>query len=372
LIDEQLERWQQATLIDAATAERIRVFEAARGAPTRHRWPVLIALALGGLMLAAGVLLVVAAHWDELAPLARMGLLLGLIALFHGAGSTVAARFLPLATTLHAVGTVALGATIFLAGQTYHLEASWAQGFLLWAIGAWAGYLLLRSWPQLLFVAILTPVWLAAEWADRIESLGHASPAAPAGGLLLLSLVYLMADARGRRSADRSTLAIVGAVALIPLGVFVALLGHEPWGRNQTEVPTTVRAFWWAIAIVAPLGLAAWLRGRDAWLALLGALWVIAGVNLGPHPDAWVYLWAAAGAVGLTASGVFDGSRRRINLGMAAFALTVVVFYFSNVLDKLGRAASLLTGGALFLVLGWLLERLRRRLVHSTEGTEVA
>ena len=372
MIDEQLERWQQAALIDAATAERIRRFEDTRGAPTRLRWPVLIALALGGLMLAAGVLLVVAAHWDDLAPPARLGLLLGLIALFHGAGSTVADRFPPLATTLHAVGTAALGASIFLAGQTYHLEASWAQGFLLWAVGAWAGYQLLRSWPQLLFAAILTPVWLAAEWADRIESLGHASPAAPAGGLLLLSLVYLMADARGRRSADRTTLAIAGAVALLPLGVFVALLGHEPWGRSQADLPSAVRAFCWAIALVAPLALAAWLRRWEAWLAAVGALWVIAGVNLGPHPGVWIYLWGATGAVGLTATGVFDGSRRRINLGMAAFALTVVVFYFSNVLDKLGRAASLLTGGALFLVLGWLLDQLRRRLVHSTEGTEVA
>jgi len=366
LIDEQLERWRRADVIDAATAERIRAFEAASGSPTRLRWPVLLALSLGGLMISAGLLLFVAAHWDDLAPEVRTALLLGLLGGFHGAGTFIAGRFPPFAATLHAIGTAVLGATIFLVGQTYHLQASWAQGFLLWALGAWAGYLLLRSWPQLLFAALLTPAWVVAEWTDRVEHLGHASPAAPLGGLLLLSLVYLLSDARGRRSTARTTIAIAGAIALLPLGVSVAVLGQEFWGRGVSEIPASVRMLWWAIVLLVPLGLAVRLRGREAWLAILAAAWVIAGVNLGRHPGVLAYLWAAAGAVGLTASGVYDSSRRRINLGVAAFAVTVVVFYFSNVLDKLGRATSLLTGGVLFLLSGWLLERLRRRLVQST------
>jgi hypothetical protein len=41
----------------------------------------------------------------------------------------------------------------------------------------------------------------------------------------------------------------------------------------------------------------------------------------------------------------------------------VLVFYFSDVMDKLGRSASLMIAGVLFLVGGWLLEKLRRKLV---------
>ncbi len=367
MIDELLERWRHAELIDAATAERIRTFEAARGRPRQLRWPVLLALSLGGLMVSAGLLLFVAAHWDDLAPEARTVLLLSLLAGCHAAAAAVADRFPPLATTLHGIGTAALGATIFLVGQTYHLESNWALGVLLWAVGAWAGCVLLRSWPQILFAAVLTPAWAVAEWTDRVERLGRAAYATPLAGLLLLSLVYLLADARERRSTARTTLATVGAIAILPLGAFVATLGAQSWGRPMAELPPAVRALWWGIALLVPLGLAVRLRGREAWLAVLAAVWVIVGVNLGGHAGVLAYLWAATGAVGLTASGVYDASHRRINLGVAAFAVTVVVFYFSSVLDKLGRATSLLAGGVLFLGLGWLLEHVRRRLVQSTD-----
>jgi uncharacterized membrane protein len=61
--------------------------------------------------------------------------------------------------------------------------------------------------------------------------------------------------------------------------------------------------------------------------------------------------------------------RERINLGVAGFALTIVVFYFSSVMGKLGRSASLVGFGLLFLLGGWQLERLRRKLVaHMTAG----
>ena len=60
----------------------------------------------------------------------------------------------------------------------------------------------------------------------------------------------------------------------------------------------------------------------------------------------------------------------RINLGVAGFALTVLVFYFSSVMDRLGRSASLVGLGLLFLVGGWALEHTRRRLVASVTGQD--
>lgn len=52
-----------------------------------------------------------------------------------------------------------------------------------------------------------------------------------------------------------------------------------------------------------------------------------------------------------------------MNLGVAGFGLTVLVFYFSNVMDKLVRSLSLVALGVLFLAGGWALEQLRRRLM---------
>jgi len=81
-----------------------------------------IATAFGGLLLAAGILLSVAAHWDSLSPAWRFGLVLALVAVMHVAGVFTAERFRALSTTLHAVGTICLGAGIFLTGQIFHLK----------------------------------------------------------------------------------------------------------------------------------------------------------------------------------------------------------------------------------------------------------
>jgi uncharacterized membrane protein len=79
-------------------------------------------------------------------------------------------------------------------------------------------------------------------------------------------------------------------------------------------------------------------------------------------------LWWALGAVGLVAWGVREGRGERVNFGAAIFAATVIAFYFSQVMDKLGRSASLVGLGLLFLAGGWALERVRRRLVVQARG----
>jgi hypothetical protein len=52
---------------------------------------------------------------------------------------------------------------------------------------------------------------------------------------------------------------------------------------------------------------------------------------------------------------------------MVAFAATVMWFYFSSVMGKLGRSLGLITLGVLVLAGGWLLERTRRKLVSGIE-----
>ena len=51
----------------------------------------------------------------------------------------------------------------------------------------------------------------------------------------------------------------------------------------------------------------------------------------------------------LIAWGLLESRKERVNLGVAGFALTVLAFYFSSVMDKLDRAASLITLGFAFV-----------------------
>ena len=369
-LDRKLREWFDAGIIDVATAEKIRTFESARES-TGVRWSVVLAVVFGAVMLAAGVLLFVAAHWDNLSPTQRFLLVLAMVAGFHLAAGAIMPRMRALGLALHAVGTVSLGAGIFLAGQIFNLEEHWPGGILLWAIGAALSWAVLRDWPQATLAALLVPAWIASEWSVRTEHYRNPETLL-LQFLTLLALTYLSASFGTRKSAFRSSLAWVGGIALLPMSGILAVTSEEHWFLPLTRpFPVGIHAAGILMAFVLPF-LAAWLlRGRAAAWNVAFGVWVFAfGLLHGKDPvmRLLVYALCALGAIGLALWGLREERRERINLGIAGFAITVIAFYFSTVMDKLGRSAALGGLGLLFLLGGWKLEQLRRKLVARTVG----
>lgn len=369
-LNAMLARWREAGVVDAPTAARIAAFEARDESSSGLRWPVILAIAFGALMVGAGVLLFVAAHWDHLSPPARFLSVLAMVGFFHGAGAYLTERFPKLSIAMHGLGTLALGAGIFLAGQIFNLEEHWPGGIMLWAAGAWIGYALLRDWVQGLLAALLTPFWLSGEWIEATKGFdGWRSGIPLAVGVLLLSIAYVSARRDDGNRALRRALGWIGGIALIPAAAAVATLTHEEgWHLGVREDPLhgSLAVAGWSAAIAIPLGLSFLLRGRQAWISALAMAWGILLAFL--HPMVMGYVWCAAGAVGLVAWGLREARSERINLGVAGFAITLLSFYFSNVMDKLGRSLGLMGLGALFLLAGWTLERTRRRLLAQIAG----
>jgi len=378
-LEKRLERWVSAGVVDAGTAARIRTFEESQSSSERLRWPVLLAVALGGVLLCAGVLLFVAAHWDELSPDWRFTLVLILVAVFPIAGALTEERFPALSTTFYAVGTVCVGAGIFLTAQIFNLQEHWPAGILMWAIGALAGWFLLRHWTQAALLALLVPGWLAGEWEVRTQEFA-VSNRLLAEGLLLIAITYLSARTGQADSFVRRALAWVGGIAFLPLSVWAFAERREYWGwvwRNRPYVSPLLNITGWAIAICAALALAFVLRKSATLTNAIATVWVlvIGTFGFGHEGVLWKlwdsvgpYFWAGIGALGMVAWGLLERRRERINLGVAGFALTVIIFYFSDVMDKLGRSASLIGLGVLFLFGGWALERARRQLVARVAG----
>ena len=394
-LEHKLQRWVEVGAIDAEAAQRIRGFElSAEARANRHhglRWPVVLAVSFGALMIAAGVLLFVAAHWDELSPAQRFALVLTMTAGFHLAAGALMPHMRSLGIALHGVGTATLGAGIFLAGQIFNLQEHWPSGILLWAIGAAAGWMLLRDWLQATLAMVLAPAWIASEWGVRAEH--HAGMEKYLVEFLaLLALAYLGALRGGERSEFhpskpkagllgtpfrpskpkagllgtplRTALARIGGLAVLPAAAMLAFIGHE-WG-TPAKMSGPMHVMGVLLAYGLPLGVAWLLRGKGVLWNAGFALWAFA---LGQMDSAIfsqnlaIFAMYGLGSIALVLWGLQEQRRERVDLGVAGFAITVIAFYFSTMMDKLGRSASLVGFGLLFLLGGWKLEQLRRKLV---------
>lgn len=168
-ITDSLQRWVQAGVIDQTVSERILAFEATRQHPAGLRWQVLLALIFGAILLAAGVILFVAAHWDDLAPGTRLLVTMAMLIGLHVAGLLARPRFDRLAITLHGVGTIAAGGAIALVGQIFNIQEHWPAAILLWALCALAGWALLGDQVQQTITLLLLPTWIICEWSVRTD-----------------------------------------------------------------------------------------------------------------------------------------------------------------------------------------------------------
>src|SRR5262249_11070915 len=151
------------------------------------------------------------------------------------------------------------------------------------------------------------------------------------------------------------------------------------WGYLNRPLSLRLYVLGWTVAILAPLATSFLLRRKEGWMLCAAATWVIVLASVSAAPSdrgvllyAWhelgAYFLCALGATGFVLWGLHEKRRERINMGVAGFALTILFFYFSEVMDKLGRSASLIGAGILFLLVGWLMEKTRRKLIAKVRA----
>jgi uncharacterized membrane protein len=378
-IEGLLSRWQSAGVLDAPAAARIRSYELEQKKPAGMRWEVLAALILGAILLACGVALFVSAHWEDLGPGARFSLIMAMVAAFHIGGALSRERFKPLSMSLHAVGTLATGAAIALVGQIFNIEEHWPAAVLMWALAAEVGWLLLRDQPQQLLALLLFPAWILCELSYSTE--GHIGVQPYIGRFLFAwAILYVTFFAGSNRGAVRWILFAAGVIAAI-VGVVLMADGWVSWNQ-QGFIPFSTRVWAWIAIAAVPLIIAAF-HGHKGLIPIAGSIAFIIALPWCQHvwveyytgydgartsftrnePNLAAHALTAAFAVFLIWHGVRMASRALVNLGMVGFAIAVGWFYFSNIFDKFGRSLGLMGLGILFLLGGWALEKMRRRLI---------
>jgi uncharacterized membrane protein len=374
--EQHLVRWETAGVVDEATGQRIRAFEAEQVNPARQRWQVVTALILGGILLGAGVLLFVAAHWDEVSPTGRFLLVLGVLAALHLGAVLSGDRFPATATVLHGVGTVGAGAAIALVGQIFNMQEHWPAAILMWALCAAAGWRFLGDQFQQVLFLLLVPAWIISEWSYWANTFGGFEVYL-ARMIAVVAAVYLTAFIHSRREVVFGILFGVAAVALI-VAVGIDSDGWSSW-VGRTHLPVGLRLA--ALCVMVATGVVGWMWERRSTIPVVAVAammfvlpWLQAMVRSDelryPYeaPSLLAYVVVAATAMVLVWWGVRERSRAVVNFGIMAFALTVAWFYFSSLMDKLGRSLGLIGLGILFLLGGWLLERFRRRLMEQVRS----
>ncbi len=385
-LEAYLNRWLAAGVIEEPVSARIRAFEYDQRKPTGLRWQGLVALILGAILLACGVVLFVSAHWDELGPLPRFLLVLGMVTVFHVGGALTRGGFKGLSTTLHAVGTVAVGAAIALVGQIFNIQEHWPAAILMWAIAAAVGWALLRDEAQQMLAMLLFPAWMICEWWYQAQN--YIGDNVYIGRILFTwGALYLTLFLGSRRNAVHGISVAVGAIAAL-VGTEMMLSSWRSWFTMATFLPLDIRVWGWVIIAVVPVA-SALFKMRASLVPVcvslcLGlalpwcnrSLWVPRNVQVfrtySDEPTLLGYILVAAFTIFIIWWGVGHASRALVNLGILGFAIDVGFFYSNDIFNKVGRSLGLMGLGVLFLAGGWLLEKTRRRLIAGMHNATTA
>lgn len=386
-VEKLLDRWLQAGLLDAATADRLRAYESRQTRPGGLRWQVRVALILGAILLACGVALFVAAHWNRISPGARFALVLAMVALFHLAAGLVRSHFGSLSTVLHAVGTLSAGPAIALVGQIFNIQEHWPAAVLVWALAALAGWILLRDEAQQTLALLLIPAWMLSELSLRMD--GHIGANVYLGRMVFTwAVLYLTFFLDSRRRVMRGIVFACAAFAAVA-GIVAMLQGWVSWSDVQTFVPFSTRVWAWIGIAALPLLVAAFKGHKGlvppaaaiafaialpwcyrTWTSTVdygnGHSWTVTGTT----PTLAAHTLVAVFAVFLCWWGLRQTSRELVNLGILGFAAAVIWFYFSDIFTEVSRALGLIGLGILFLAGGWLIEKARRRILARLEARD--
>jgi uncharacterized membrane protein len=382
-LDRALAAWVAEGLVFEQQAEAIRRRERQASHRGRRDAAIQTLAWVGALVAGLGVILFFAANWDAIPRPTRVVALLAAIAAAYGGGYVLRElRGRPaVGEALLLLGAIAFGASLFLVGQMYHVQAHDPLALLLWSALVVPTAAVVRSrWLASLglvtFVAWI--VWEAVEAADD-EAIGSALVVVALLGAALYGLGTGLAARIG--PAFSGPMRALGAV-LLPAGVFVFtfqvfydVLNDREALSGREELGLAVLA----LGVVAGAAALALDRtratGRWEGLVLLAAGAVVLVSVLFPPADDAILLALAANvvmaalALGAVLVGYANEEGWLVNLGIALVGIDVFARYFDFFWDLMPRSLVFLGAGFVLLALAWALERQRSRLLARMERT---
>ena len=383
-LSRESEAWVAEGIVSAEQAAAIRsryadVREERRGSATT-------ALAvIGAVAVGFGVIGFVAANWDGMSHAARLALLTAAVA-----GSYAGAYHLRDRTgsrprvgeALYLVGVLLFGASLFLVGQMYNVQAHDPLALLLWAGGAVATALVVRSRALAATSMLIFTTWVGFEFGLALDDGDTGFAAFPAVAVFYGGALYGFATAAQERIREHwfasSGFPESGRGIGLPLaatGLFVFTfseateeLGQAGEGLSNVTLASFVLLAALAFAAAGALALCRRPSGRYEGGMLAAVLVVMLAASLaGGDGDVYAVVFNllfAAVALGVIYAGYLSDEPWLVNLGVVLVAVDLVARYFDVFWSALPRSLGMIGAGLLVLGIAWVLERQRKRLLE--------
>lgn len=348
-----VERWRQAGHLDEATAAFLISDAESRERRSLSFGNVLAIMA--ALLFAAAVLIMVAANWEAIPRLVRVGGLFLIILAGYVGGAWLKSRgSYGFAEALWLIAAAAFGGSIALIAQMYHLSGDETAAILTWSIGTAVAAGLLRSGPLTVMAIAIAVYWLLSRgfgfWREIDFPFSY----------LLVAAVYWALSYWTRSKAARHLI-------LLSLILFACLFVVEADTIVVGIAMTLASALIFAAGVLAPDAADRLVR-LDGRLPLHGLLGFLVGMAV-----TQAYLINETAALALCALVIFGAvaaavvlagreSRALRWLAYIGFSVELCFIYVVMMGTMIGTAGLFLLSGVVLGIVAWVITRIERRM----------
>ncbi|PUB11686.1 DUF2157 domain-containing protein [Paenisporosarcina sp. OV554] len=380
-LERKLERWEKEGFIDQVAVKKILTFENQQPKPTKL--PLL--LIIGLIFFSLAVFSFIAANWQVMPALLKIGLVQLLMWMFYGFGYLAERKNFGRAIIFRLIGLAMFGASIIVTVQAFHFSVS--NSILPWAIFivTLAHYFYWRQFPYaliafiagafVLMMSIPTMSWfewgcflavtLAWFYFSHIDSsMVFSWSLLFASGLMLwilvdyetilwpiwtlFTLVFLLLSVPEKERLLGSLSLVVGAFQLV---VYLTVRGAMDLSIPEINLVESISLLVVSVGVLV----LTYLRFQSiTWISVLGA------VGLLLFDDTAIALAIVAEIVALAYLVIAHRQDRPLTFGFVYFIAVQFVLYFIYAWERLDMSLFFLVGAILLFVLSgiaWYVNR---------------
>ena len=400
-----IQKLQESGLI--SDAQRRKIVEHFKLKEDSNRFLVIISF-VGAVLVAAGIVLLIAANWEEIPRGVKLGTGLILMLGAHAGGWWLRENPLPRPSAtlspsdgeragvrgnygktgeaLHLIGSLLFLSNIALVGQIYHLSTRPPNAFLLWWAGIAALPWLLPSKAQHVLALLAFGLWFGAE-INQDDSIIHLHDECQVLAYALLGLIYVGFGYLLRRGAFASFAKVTERLGLL---AFLAFAYPVTWQGFLDDYHQPVTGSYWILSSLAVVAIALVALGarhldldrqwRWTWgLTLAIAAGLLVGAFFAPHERVWGWhqnltplnAFAALALFAFCLLQIQVGLQERsaflVNLGVVFVALVIIAAYIGLFGTMARTGLMFVVSGVFLIVFGVYLEKKRRVLMKRIQ-----